>query len=75
MNVDDDPRRGLGAIGGAAEFLAQYVLHAEIERKRNALAPGHGELGIVVDEFLDAGETLAVHVDEADHVTCGGPIG
>src|SRR5262245_32059114 len=47
------------------------MLHAEIERQRDPFAPGHGELGIVVDEFLDAGETLAVDVDETDDMTCG----
>ena len=34
--------------------------------------PSHGELRIVVDEFLDAGEALVVDVDKADHVARGG---
>ena len=32
----------------------------------------HGELRIVVDEFLDAGEALVVDIDVADHVAGGG---
>ena len=48
------------------------MLHAEIERERQlASLAGHGELGIVVDELLDAGETLAVDVDQADHMARG----
>ena len=38
----------------------------------NRLVAGHGELGIVVDEFLDAGEALVVDVDQADHMARGG---
>ncbi len=55
-----------------AEFLAQHILHAEIERQRHRLVAGHGELRIIVDEFLDAGEALVVDVDQADDVAGGG---
>ena len=80
MHVDDHAGRGLGAIGNerARQLLAQHVLHAEIKREGDALAPfrglrmRHGELRIVVDELLDAGEALIVHIHMTDHVTGGG---
>src|SRR6185312_7325062 len=69
-----------GAIGGHSvdQFLAYHVLHAEIERQRHGLSTDgvlrrrHGELRIVVDELLDACETLVVDIDVADDVTGGG---
>ena len=77
MHVDDDAGRGLGVIGldRPAKLLAQHMLRAEIERNRHRLLAAHGELGIVVDEFLDAGEALVVDVDQADHMARSGAHG
>ena len=77
MHVDDDAGSGLGAIGldRLAKLLAQHMLRAEIERDCHRLLIAHGELRIVVDEFLDAGEASVIHVDQPDHVARSGADG
>ncbi len=76
MHVEDDAGRGLGMERGhgVRELLAQHVLHAEIERDgdgfvaRGGLGMRHGELRVVVDELLDAGEASRIDVDQPHHV-------
>ena len=70
MHVHNDAGRGLGVINldCLAQLLAHHMLGTEIERDRHRLVVAHGELRIIVDEFLDAGEAFVVDVDQPDHM-------
>ena len=77
-HVDDEAGRGLHLelLGRGDQFVAQRVLHAQIDRQLDRLLqPVGGEARHVqrlqaaaIEPFLDAGDALVVDVDVADQV-------